>query len=192
MARKHNSLREGAWLGVVVATSIWVWLAVVDAAVGQPFRTFTVLGGLALCTILHYLFNVVYDIVIVPLVHGAAREPSLVIGMAFGFLVIEFGFVMITVLLSHMGLGELAWARILGGNLIGAAIAFVMLSRRHRLRDEFRQAEEAENERGTPRQPAIRPTSWASSYPDPHPPAATSTGAGGGAAPPTPRTTRHP
>ena len=52
MARKHDSLREGAWLGVVVATSIWVWLAVVDAAVGQPFRTFTVLGGLALFTIL--------------------------------------------------------------------------------------------------------------------------------------------
>src|SRR3989441_786650 len=119
MARKHDSLREGAWLGVVVATSIWVWLAVVDAAVGQPFRTFTVLGGLALFTILHYLFNVVYGVVIVSLVHGAAREPSLVIGMAFGFLVIEFGFVMVTVLLSHMGLGELAWARILGGNLIG-------------------------------------------------------------------------
>ena len=146
MARKHDSLREGAWLGVVVATSIWVWLAVVDAAVGQPFRTFTVLGGLALFTILHYLFNVVYGIVIVSLVHGAAREPSLVIGMAFGFLVIEFGFVMVTVLLSHMGLGELAWARILGGNLIGAAIAFVMLSRQHRLRDGFRQAEEEENE----------------------------------------------
>src|SRR2546427_802260 len=67
-------------------------------------------------------------------------------GSAFGFLGIEFGFVMVTVLLSHMGLGELAWARILGGNLIGAAIAFVMLSRRHRLRDEFRQAEEEENE----------------------------------------------
>ena len=146
MAHKHDPLREGAWLGVVVATSIWVWLAVVDAAVGQPFRTFTVLGGPALFTILHYLFNVVYGIVIVSLVHGAAREPSLVIGMAFGFLVIEFGFVMVTVLLSHMGLGELAWARILGGNLIGAAIAFFMLSRRHRLRDEFRQAEQEESE----------------------------------------------
>src|SRR5256886_8808970 len=148
MARKHDSLREGAWLGVVVATSIWVWLAVVDAAVGERFRTFTVLGGLALFTILHYLFNVVYGVVIVSVVHGAAREPSLVIGMAFGFLVIEFGFVMVTVLLSHMGLGELAWARILGGNLIGAAIAFVMLSRRHRLRDGFRQAEGGENELG--------------------------------------------
>src|SRR3989449_8975121 len=106
MARKHDSLREGAWLGVVVATSIWVWLAVVDAAVGQPFRTFTVLGGLALFTILHYLFNVVYGIVIVSLVHGAAREPSLVIGMAFGFLVIEFGFVMVTVRSEERRVGK--------------------------------------------------------------------------------------
>ena len=146
MALKHDSLREGARLGLVVATSIWVWLAVVDAVVGQPFHTFRVLGGVVLFTVLHYLFNVVYGVVIVSMVHGAAREPSLVIGMAFGFLVIEFGFVMLTVLLSHLGLGELAWARILGGNLIGAAIAFFMLSRRHRLRDEFRQAEEEENE----------------------------------------------
>src|SRR5438552_11328404 len=148
MARKHDSLREGAWLGVVVATSIWVWLAVVDAAVGQPFRTFTVLGGLALFTILHYLFNVVYGVVIVSLVHGAAREPSLVIGMAFGFLVIEFGFVMVTVLLSHMGLGELAWARILGGTLIRAALGGVLLSRQHRVGDWVRQAGGEENERG--------------------------------------------
>ncbi|TMI71780.1 MAG: hypothetical protein E6H05_12065 [Bacillati bacterium ANGP1] len=146
MPVKHDSLREGARLGFIVATSIWIWLAVVDAVVGQPFRTFTVLGGFGLFTILHYLFNLTYGVVIVSAVHGAVREPSLVIGMAFGFLIIEFAFVMVTVLLSHMGLGDLAWARILGGNLIGVAIAFVILSRRHRLRDEVRQAEEEENE----------------------------------------------
>ena len=146
MPVKHDSLREGARLGFIVATSIWIWLAVVDAVVGQPFRTFTVLGGIGLFTILHYLFNLTYGVVIVSAVHGAAREPSLVIGMAFGFLIIEFAFVMVTVLLSHMGLGDLAWARILGGNLIGVAIAFVILSRRHRLRDELRQAQEEEND----------------------------------------------
>ena len=146
MPVRHDSLREGARLGFIVATSIWIWLAVVDAVVGQPFRTFTVLGGIGLFTILHYLFNLTYGVVIVSAVHGAAREPSLVIGMAFGFLIIEFAFVMVTVLLSHMGLGDLAWARILGGNLIGVAIAFVILSRRHRLRDELRQAQEEEND----------------------------------------------
>src|SRR5437762_11190431 len=50
LSGKHDSLREGARLGLVVATSIWVWLAVVDAVVGEPFRTFTWLGGVALVT----------------------------------------------------------------------------------------------------------------------------------------------
>ena len=51
---KHNSLWEGTRLGLVVATTIWVWLAGIDAVVGQPFRTFAVLGGIAQFTALHY------------------------------------------------------------------------------------------------------------------------------------------
>src|SRR6266699_2048790 len=42
--RSHSSFREGAILGAVVGTGIWVWIALVDAIVGQPFRTFAVLG----------------------------------------------------------------------------------------------------------------------------------------------------
>lgn len=139
---KHGSLREGARLGLVVATSIWVWLAVVDAAVGQPFRTFTLLGGVALFTAMHYLLNLAYGVLIVAAIHGAAREPSLVIAVAFGFPIIEFVFALVTVLLSHLGLGELAWVRIFGGSLIGTAIAIVILARRHPLAAEVRQAEE--------------------------------------------------
>jgi len=45
--RSHNSFREGAILGAVVGTGIWVWIALVDAVVGEPFRTFAVLGGVA-------------------------------------------------------------------------------------------------------------------------------------------------
>jgi hypothetical protein len=66
--------------------------------------------------------------------------------VAFGFLVVEFGFAMLTVLLSHLGLGQLAWVRILGGSLIGAVIAYVALSRRHPLRAELREAAEDEAE----------------------------------------------
>jgi len=73
---KHNSLREGARLGLVVATSIWVWLAVVDAVVGEPFRTFTVLGGIALFTTMHYLLNVAYGVLLVSGIHGAVHEPT--------------------------------------------------------------------------------------------------------------------
>jgi hypothetical protein len=143
---KHNSLWEGTLLGLVVATTIWIWLAGVDALVGQPFRTFTVLGGVVQFTLLHYLLNVAYGIAIVSAIHGAAREPSLVMGVAFGFFILEFGFVMLTILLSHLGLGRLAWVRILGGNVVGAALAAILLFRTHPLAQGVRQAEAQEND----------------------------------------------
>ncbi len=143
---KHNSLREGARLGLVVATSIWVWLAAVDAVAGEPFRTFNVLGGIALFTAMHYLLNLAYGMVIVSAINGAAQEPSLVMAVAFGFPIVEFWFALVTVLLSHLGLGELAWVRIFSGSLLGMAITIVILARRHPLVAELRQAEEEDNE----------------------------------------------
>lgn len=143
---KHDSLREGARLGLIVATSTWVWLAVIDVAVGEPFRTFTVLGGIGLFTTMHYLLNLAYGVLLMSGVHGAAREPRLAIALAFGFPIVEFVFALVTVLLSHMGLGGLAWVRIFGGSLIGTAIAIVILARRHPLGAELRQAEEADDE----------------------------------------------
>lgn len=143
---RHDSLREGAGLGLVVATAIWLWLAIVDAVVGQPFHTFAVLGGIVSFTVLHFLLNLAYGIGVVSAIHRAERTPSLAIAVVFGFVIIEFAFVMLTVLLSHLGLGELAWVRILGGNVLGAVIAFLLVSRRHPLVRELREADEAEND----------------------------------------------
>lgn len=141
LSGKHNSLREGATLGLVVATATWVWIALVDAIAGQPFRTFAVLGGIASFTVVHYLLNVTYGLAIVSLIHGAVRQPSLLIAVGFGFLMMEFAFAMVTVMLSHV-LGELAWVRIFVGSLIGAVIAIIILSRSHPLAAQLRQAEE--------------------------------------------------
>ncbi len=146
MPAKHDSLKEGAGLGLIVASAIWLWLVIVDALAGQPFRTFTVLGGIVPFTLLHYLLNVVYGVVIVTAIHQAEREPALLMAVAFGFLIVEFAFAMLTVLLSQIGLGALAWVRILGGSLIGALIAFRFLTTRHALRKELREAEEEESE----------------------------------------------
>jgi hypothetical protein len=146
VAPRHSAWREGVQLGLIVATTIWLWIALVDVIVGQPFHTFGVLGGIVSFTVLHYLLNLAYGVVVLSAIHRAVREPSLVLALAFGFFIIEFGFVMLTVLLSHLGLGALAWVRILGGNLIGAVIGFVVLSRRHPLRRELRKAAEEENE----------------------------------------------
>ena len=146
MPRARHPRREGVLLGLVVATSIWVWLAVVDAIAGQPFRTFAVLGGIASFTLLHYTLCLAYGLAAVAVVQGAAREPSLLLGASFFFFILEFGFVMLTVILSHTGLGQLAWVRILGGNLVGAVITFVTLWQRHPLRREMLEAEAEEAE----------------------------------------------
>lgn len=142
---KHDAVREGIKLGLVMATSIWIWIAVVDALTGQPFRTFTVLGGILQFTVLHYVLNLAYGVAVVAGVHSAVREPSLIGVLAFLFVVVEFALVLVTVLLSNLGLGHLAWVRIFGGSLIGAAIALMIVARGHPLLATWRQAE-TENE----------------------------------------------
>jgi hypothetical protein len=141
LAGGHDTLREGMTLGIIVATSIWVWLAVVDAVAGHPFQTFATLGGITVFTIVHYLLNIVYGVVIVSAVHGTAREPSLALALVFGLVMLEIAIAMLTVLLSHIGLGELAWVRIFGGSLVGVATALFLLSRRHPLSSQIRHAD---------------------------------------------------
>ena len=130
---KHNAVQEGIKLGLAIATSIWIWIAVVDALTGEPFRTFRVLGGIAQFTVLHYVLNVAYGMAIVAVVHRTAKEPTLAAVLWFVLVVVEFAFVMATILLSHAGLGPLAWLRIFAASLIGLALAIFILSRRHRL-----------------------------------------------------------
>lgn len=141
LSGSHDTLREGTALGIVVATAIWAWLAVVDAMVGRPFETFAALGGITVFTVVHYLLNIVYGIVMVSAVHGAEREPSLALALAFGLVTLEIAIAMITVLLSHLGLGELAWLRIFTGSLVGAATALLVLSRHHPLAAQLRDAD---------------------------------------------------
>ncbi len=141
LAGDHDSLREGTTLGIIVATAIWVWLVVVDAVAGHPFQTFAALGGITVFTVVHYLLNIVYGVVIVSAVHGAAREPSVALALVFGLVTFEIALAMLTVLLSHLGLGELAWVRIFGGSLVGVAVALFLLSRRHPLVSQLRHAD---------------------------------------------------
>jgi hypothetical protein len=141
LAGDHDSLREGTTLGIIVATAIWVWLVVVDAVAGQPFQTFAALGGITVFTVVHYLLNIVYGVVVVSAVHGAAREPSVALALVFGLVTFEIALAMVTVLLSHLGLGELAWVRIFGGSLVGVAVALFVLSRRHPLASQLRHAD---------------------------------------------------
>jgi len=136
--RGHSSIREGVILGAVVGTVIWAWIALVDAVLGEQFHTFALLGGVGRFTALHFVLSLTYGVVAVSVVHAAAREASLMVGAAFAFFLLEFAFVMLTAILSQGGLGGLAWARILGGNVVGATLTILILWRRHPLTQEFR------------------------------------------------------
>ena len=45
MAERHNSVREGIYAGIIGATAIAVWFAVIDIVSGQPFHTPNILGA---------------------------------------------------------------------------------------------------------------------------------------------------
>ncbi len=129
---------------MIVATSVWIWVALVDVIVGEPFQTFALLGGIATFTTLHYMLHLAYGVAVVSAIHGVAREPRLAIAVAFGFVILEIALALITILLSQMGLGTLAWLRIFGGNLVGVVVALRLLSRGHALRAVLERAEQQE------------------------------------------------
>ena len=81
---RHYSLPEGVRLGLILASATWFWLALVDAAFGQPFHTFEALGGIAVFTVVHYLLNIIYGVAIVAVVRDAERTPSVIFGLIFG------------------------------------------------------------------------------------------------------------
>ena len=126
---------------MVVATCIWVWIAAVDAIAGEPFVTFSVLGGIAGFTVMHYVLNVVYGVVLMSIVHAAAREPNVIFAVGFGFLMLETAFGFATAAFSSGPLGDLAWVRLFGANVVGALIALRMVTRRHPLLAILHQAE---------------------------------------------------
>jgi hypothetical protein len=137
----HRTLREGLRLGLIVAICTWAWLVLVDTIAGDPFRTFSLLGGVAPFTVVHVLLNIAYALAIVSLIHGAVHEPNLIFALGFGFIMMEFAFAMAAVMFSQV-LGNIAWVQIFGGSLLGASIALILLARTHPLAAELREAEE--------------------------------------------------
>lgn len=137
----HDTRREGVRLGLIVATTTWAWLVVVDAAMGRPFHTFEVLGGAAVFTAMHFVLNIVYGIVLLAAVHGAERAPSLSLAMVFGVLLFEVAMAMLTVILAQYWLGRAAWVGVFGGSLIATAVAALLLARTHPLATYLHRAE---------------------------------------------------
>jgi hypothetical protein len=138
---RHDTRREGVRLGIILATTTWLWVMLVDAAVGRPFHTFGVLGGVVVFTAMHYLLNILYGIVLLSAVHGAERAPSLILAAVFGVLLFEVAMAMLTVILAQSPVGGAAWASVFGGSLIATALAARLLARTHPLGDYLHRAE---------------------------------------------------
>ena len=137
----HDTRREGARLGIIVATATWLWLVLIDAWLGRPLQTFDALGGVAVFTAVHYLLNIVYGIVLLSAVHGAERAPSLMLALVFGSLLFEVAMAMLTVILANLGLGSAAWVGVFGGSLLATALAGLLLARSHPLVEYLHRAE---------------------------------------------------
>ena len=129
-------------LGALLATILWAWVAVIDAALGRPFHTFEVLGGVVAFTVIHYLLNILYAVGVLSFVHGASKAPSLMFGLLFGLIIFECGVGMLSTILTQSSLGASAWLEIFGGSVIGLSVAIVVIARHHPLAMYLRRAEE--------------------------------------------------
>jgi hypothetical protein len=137
----HDTRREGARLGIIVATTTWLWVALVDAAMRQPLHTFAALGGVVVFTAVHYLLNIVYGMILLSAVHGADGTPSLILAVVFGVLIFEVAMAMLTIVIAQYWVGSAAWVGVFGGSLIATALALFLLARTHPLGTYLHRAE---------------------------------------------------
>ena len=138
---RHDTRREGVRLGIIVATTTWLWVALVDVVMRQPFHTFDALGGIAVFTVFHYLLNILYGMILLSAVHGAERTRALILALVFGVLLFETAMAMLTIILAQTRLGSAAWLGVFGGSLIETALAVLLLARTHPLGAYLHDAE---------------------------------------------------
>ena len=150
MAERHNSVREGIYAGIIGATAIAVWFAVIDIVSGMPFHTPSILGaGLVsvlgkppmmpdtvgfhvfLYTIFHYVAFALVGILIATIVHQSSRTPAVLAGFLVALAMFELGAIFITALFSQTRLGGMAWYQIFLANLLATGLMFWFMWKRH-------------------------------------------------------------
>jgi len=122
---RHAGLR----LGLIVAVATWCWVAAVDALLGEPLRTASVLGGVVTFTTVHLVLCLAFGSALAGLMDGAMEEPGLVLSIVFGTLLLEVAFALLTIFVSMTSLGATAWPRIFVGSIVGSMVALAMLAR---------------------------------------------------------------
>lgn len=150
MAERHNSVREGIYAGIIGATAIVVWFAIIDILGANPFHTPDVLGAgllsvlgkppmmpdtmafhVIIYTIFHYGSFALVGILVAMIVHQSARTPAILAGFLVAFVVFELGAIFLTALFTESPLGGMAWYQIFLANLLATALMFWFMWRRH-------------------------------------------------------------
>src|SRR5258708_7625116 len=145
---RHSILRDGLIAGVLGATSVAVWFFFVDLFVGRPLATpFMLAGGffgllgvewrnqllvVSVYTVFHYAAFVAVASIAAGLIHWGERVPGVLAGAFVLFVMIEFGFYLMTQILAQSPTyGGLSAVQVSVGNLIAAAVMGTYLWRAH-------------------------------------------------------------
>ena len=147
--RTHDTVREGTIAGVIGATSVALWFFIVDALQGRLLFTPTVLGraltsvlrnnqtipdigNVAIYTVFHYAVFIGLGIVAMWVIHASDREPSILTGLLFLFVVMELGIHGYLLILNQReALTSIAWYHIGAANLVAAAVMGAYFVRGH-------------------------------------------------------------
>lgn len=176
MAERHNSIREGVYAGLIGATAIAVWFAIIDIAAGRPFNTPSILGAglisilgkppmmpdtvgfhVFFYTVFHYLAFILVGVIVAKIVHQSERTPAILAGFLIAFVAFELGAIGLTTLLTESRLGGMAWYQIFIANLLAAGGMFWFMWHRHPgLRGDIDKALGGTDDHHVPEPPAGR------------------------------------
>ena len=150
MAEQHNSVREGIYAGIIGATAIAVWFAIIDILGAHPLHTPDILGAglisvlgkppmmpdttafhVFIYTVFHYVVFAIVGIILATIVHQSARTPAVLAGALIAFVAFELGAIGLTALLTETRLGGMAWYQVFLANLVATALMFWFMWRRH-------------------------------------------------------------
>jgi hypothetical protein len=143
---EHSTAREGTRLGLIVGAATWLWLAGIDIVRGEPFETIEFLGGFTRFTLIHFTLCLAYGFTIISAIHASMKEPTVMFAIIFCAILFQAGFVIITAMISNIGIGDLAWGQFFAGNIMAAGLTYYLVSRKHSLRDMFEAAEKLQKD----------------------------------------------
>jgi hypothetical protein len=147
----HSTIREGVIAGGLGALTVALWFLLVDGIAGRALHTPALLGAIVLrtpdpmaaadgpnrlmlaglYTPIHFILFALFGMRVVFLMHGAKKQPSLLMLALMLFAVFELGFTGLVAILGQSALGDLAWYQVAIGNLIAVIVMGWYVWRRH-------------------------------------------------------------